>query len=363
MSDRLTLVTGATGFLGATLVRQLADTGEPVRILRRTSSSLDLLGDAADTVEHAIGDVTDFASVRAALDGVTHVYHAAAFVGFGGKNDTERLMQVNVGGTANVADAARETGIERLIHVSSIAALGRTLQPQGVIDETALWSTSKANTAYAESKHLAEMEVQRAIAEGLDAVLVNPALLFGPGRPGENTMEIAEKLRDGKLPAAASGGTCVVDVADVAAGMQAAMKHGTTGERYLLGGENHSLAGWLETRGMRSSFFEKLPRARKAELLAGGGLTEDSAQQLLLSFHLTHRKDMLERFLDELGVQHENGLIEEEFDPPALDKVRSAAEALRRDFDAADVDLYLKTLTATDSITWAAVGEILPEAP
>ena len=238
MSDRLTLVTGATGFLGATLVRQLADTSEPIRILRRTSSSLDLLGEAADAVEHAIGDVTDFASVRAALDGVTHVYHAAAFVGFGGKNDTERLMQVNVGGTANVADAARETGIERLIHVSSIAALGRTLQPQGVIDETALWSTSKANTAYAESKHRAEMEVQRAIAEGLDAVLVNPALLFGPGRPGENTMEIAEKLRDGKLPAAASGGTCVVDVADVAAGMQAAMKHGTTGERYLLGGEN-----------------------------------------------------------------------------------------------------------------------------
>ncbi|NNF58260.1 MAG: NAD-dependent epimerase/dehydratase family protein, partial [Rhodothermaceae bacterium] len=238
MSERLTLVTGATGFLGATLVQQLVDAGEAVRILRRSSSLLDLLGDAANAIEHALGDVTDFASVRAAMDDITHVYHAAAFIGFGGKNEAERLMQVNVGGTANVADAAREAGVERLVHVSSIAALGRTLHPQGVIDETAVWRSSKANTAYAVSKHRAEMEVQRAIAEGLDAVLVNPALIFGPGRSGENTLEIAEKLRDGTLPASASGGTCVVDVADVAAGMQAAMAWGTTGERYLLGGEN-----------------------------------------------------------------------------------------------------------------------------
>jgi dihydroflavonol-4-reductase len=236
--DKPTLVTGATGFLGATLVRRLVAAGAPVRILRRASSALDLLGDAASAVEHAEGDVTDWAAVRAAVEGVRQVYHAAAYVGFEGEKDRERLMAVNVGGTAHVADAAREAGVERLVHVSSIAALGRTLTPQGVIEETAVWTPSKANTAYAVSKHRAEWEVQRAVAEGLDVVIVNPALVFGPGRPGENTMQIVEKLRDGKLPAVPAGGTCVVDVEDVAAGMERAMARGRTGERYVLGGEN-----------------------------------------------------------------------------------------------------------------------------
>src|SRR5690606_4402136 len=205
------LVTGATGFLGATLVRRLVAEGAPVRILRRSSSALDLLGDAAGAVAHFEGDVTDWASVRAAVEGARQVYHAAAFVGFGGRKDREALMAVNVGGTANVVDAAREAGVERLVHVSSIAALGRTPPPGGILDETAEWRPSKANTAYAVSKHLAEREAQRAVAEGLDAVTVNPALIFGPGRPGDNTMRIAEKLRDGRLPAVPAGGTCVVD--------------------------------------------------------------------------------------------------------------------------------------------------------
>ncbi|MDX1419724.1 MAG: SDR family oxidoreductase [Rubricoccaceae bacterium] len=232
------LVTGATGFLGAALVRRLVGDGASVRILRRPSSSLDLLGDVAGHVEHVEGDVTDWRAVRAAAEGVRRVYHAAAYVGFGGGTDREALMAVNVGGTATVADAAREAGVARLVHVSSIAALGRTLPPRGPIDETAVWRPSKANTAYAVSKRLAEREVQRAVAEGLDAVIVNPALIFGPGRPGENTMRIAETLRDGSLPAVPAGGTCVVDVEDVAAGMERAMARGRTGERYLLGGEN-----------------------------------------------------------------------------------------------------------------------------
>src|SRR5690606_38783428 len=252
------LVTGATGFLGAALVRRLVAAGAPVRILRRASSTLDLLGDAAGAVEHAEGDVTDWDAVRAAVEGVRQVYHAAAFVGFGGRRDREALLAVNVGGTANVADAAREAGAERLVHVSSIAALGRTRTPQGVLDETAVWRPSKANSRYAVSKHLAEMEVQRAVAEGLDAVIVSPALIFGPGRPGDNTMQIAEKLRAGRLPAVPAGGTCVVDVEDVAAGMEAAMAHGRTGERYVLGGENLL---WREILGrLAGALGRGLPR-------------------------------------------------------------------------------------------------------
>src|SRR5690606_25766134 len=129
-------------------------------------------------------------------------------------------------------------GVERLVHVSSVAALGRTLHPRGVLDETAEWTDSRANTAYAVSKHEAEREVHRAIAEGLDAVLVNPSLLFGPGRPGENTMEIAEKLCRGTIPAYPAGGNGVVDVADAAEGAIRAMARGRTGERYILSGHN-----------------------------------------------------------------------------------------------------------------------------
>ncbi len=239
------LVTGATGFLGSVLVRQLLDpsagsgqAGEAVRILRRSSSALDLLGDAANGVEHAIGDVTDAASVREAMRGVAFVYHTAAFVGFGGAKDAERLHAVNVGGTANVVNAALEEGVRRLVLTSSQAAFGRPETPVGTIDETTEWVASKMNTAYARSKHEAELEVHRGIAEGLDAVIVNPAVIFGPGRPGENTMEIVEKVRNGRVPAAPAGGTSVVDVEDVAAGHRAALARGETGERYFLGSED-----------------------------------------------------------------------------------------------------------------------------
>lgn len=247
------LVTGATGFLGSVLVRQLLAEGEAVRILRRASSSLDLLGEAAGRVEHALGDVTDAAAVREAMRGAERVYHTAAFVGFGGAKDAERLRAVNVGGTANVVNAALEEGARRLVLTSSQAALGRPETPSGVIDETAEWTASKLNTAYARSKHDAELEAHRGIAEGLDAVIVNPALIFGPGRAGENTMEIVEKARRG-IPVAPAGGTNVVDVVDVAAGHRAAMARGETGERYFLGAEN---LRWQEIFGTLAAAFGK----------------------------------------------------------------------------------------------------------
>lgn len=247
------LVTGATGLVGAELVRQLLDAGAAdVRILRRPSSDLGLLGRNAERVEHAVGDVTDPESVRAAMRGVTHVYHVAAYVGFGGGGRARRrLYEVNVGGTAHVVDAALAEGVSRLVHTSSMAAFGRPERAEATqanpIDESAEWRASAANTDYAHSKHLAELEVQRGVAEGLDAVLVNPALIFGVGRPGENTREIAEKVRDRRLPAAPSGGTNVVDVRDVAAGHRRAMAAGETGGRYFLGAENLAWRTILDT--------------------------------------------------------------------------------------------------------------------
>lgn len=228
------VVTGATGFVGSVLVRQLVEDGETVRIIRRASSSLDLLGDLE--VEHVIGDVADPDVVYPALEGAETVYHVAGLVAFG-RRARPALRAVNVGGTATVANAALEGGVGRLVHTSSIAALGRPLRPTGVLDETSTWRDSPANTGYAISKRDADLEVARAVAEGLDAVTVMPAVVFGPGRPGDGTMGIVERAASGVL-VAPPGGTAVVDVEDVALGMRLAAAHGKTGEQYILAAEN-----------------------------------------------------------------------------------------------------------------------------
>ncbi|MFT5143439.1 MAG: dihydroflavonol-4-reductase [Rhodothermales bacterium] len=266
-----TLVTGATGFLGAHLVRILVGNGEAVRVLIRSPKRMDILNDVADQVEIVQGDVRDFDDVQDALVGVDRVFHCAAFVGFGGRSESDVMMDVNVGGTRTVVDAALSAGVERVVHTSSIAALGRTENSTGCLDETATWAESVLNTAYAVSKHLAELEVHRAVAEGLDAVIVNPSLVMGPGRAGENTLRIAERIRDRKLPVMPSGATNVVDVEDVVKGHVAAMERGRSGERYILAGQN---LPWTEIIGtLAHCLGVESPRrilSMRAGLIAGG---------------------------------------------------------------------------------------------
>ncbi len=246
MSYRI-LVTGGTGFLGSTLVRTLLEGGYHVRILRRATSNLSLLGKTAREVEHVVGDLQDVESLLQAMESVDVVFHTAAYIGFGGRKERDRLFQTNVQGTAHVVNAALAQGVQRLVHTSSIAALGRPERPHAPIDEQATWQPSRANTVYGFSKYLAEKEVYRGIAEGLDAVIVNPALIFGPGRRGENTMELVERLQKGRIPAIPTGCTCVVDVEDVATGHLLALERGKTGERYILGGENLTWKAILHT--------------------------------------------------------------------------------------------------------------------
>ena len=306
----MNLVTGATGFLGSTLARQLVAAGEPVRILRRPTSQLDLLGGAASRVEHALGDVTDPESVADAMAGIQRVYHVAAAVAFG-RRARQRLWAVNVRGTDHVVNAALDAGVARLVHTSSIAALGRPERAGGTIDESAVWTASRSNTAYAVSKHEAELSVRRGIAEGLDAVIVNPALIFGPGRPGENTMELAERLAAGRLPLAPPGGTAVVDVADVAAGLRAAMDRGATRERYVLAADNlpwteilAHLADALGVRPPRRTAPPRLLRWAGALAEAGAaltrsepGLTRETARTATETHRYANRKAV-----DDLGL-------------------------------------------------------------
>lgn len=233
------LVTGATGFIGSVLTRQLVAEGASVRILRRKTSSLDLLEDVIADVDVAVGNVTHALSLYEAMEEVNEVYHVAAKVSFA-RRDREALRRVNVDGTANVVNAALEADIDRLVHTSSMAAFGRPSDADTRIDETTPWRDADYRSAYARSKYRSELEVHRGIAEGLDAVIVNPALVFGVGRSSSNTRRIVDLIRSGWLFAVPPGGTNVVDVQDVASGLRKAMAHGETGRRYFLGGENLS---------------------------------------------------------------------------------------------------------------------------
>ena len=294
-SDSTVLVTGATGLLGSVLTRQLVDDGTPVRIFRRERSSLGLLGGVADRVEHAVGDLRDVRSLVRAMDGIDRVYHVAAKIGTAAR-DRAALRAVNVAGTANVVNAANHVGVDRLVHTSSIAALGRPMEPDAVLDETAAWRDAPSGSDYAQSKYDAEREVHRSIAEGLDAVIVNPALIFGVGRSGENTRRIVDAVRRGWVLAVPPGGTNVVDAADVAAGLRAALRHGTTGERYILGSENRS---WHEIVSTLAEAFGVEPPRRivpPALLRAGAAVSEAIA-------FVTRTNPLLSRALAESAVR------------------------------------------------------------
>ena len=256
-SSDTVLVTGATGFLGSVLTKQLVDAGIAVRIFRRETSSLDLLDKYAERVDHAVGDLTRTRSLYAAMQGVDRVYHVAAKVSFA-PGDQEALRRVNADGTANVVNAALEADIDRLVHTSSMAAFGRPVEPDGRIDETTEWEGLPHRSAYARSKRRAELEIHRGIAEGLDATIVNPSLIFGVGGPDTNTRRIVDAVRSGWLRAVPPGGTNVVDVRDVAAGLRAAMHAGETGRRYFLGSENVSWRALART--LAAAFDTEPPR-------------------------------------------------------------------------------------------------------
>lgn len=241
------LVTGATGIVGSHVLLECAARG-PVRALYRRGSDRSIVERIfrhyrtdAETlitaVEWVEGDVLDVDSLRDAMHGVRHVYHTAAVVSFT-PGDADTMQRVNASGTANVVNIALESGIQRLCHVSSTAAIGHA--PPGVMrDETLPWSSDKHTSAYSLSKYAAELEVQRGIAEGLDAVLVNPCVIIGPGQVGRSSMSLVERLQKGTrfYP---PGSNAVVDARDVAQCMLALMEKGGTGDRYLLVGENLS---------------------------------------------------------------------------------------------------------------------------
>jgi dihydroflavonol-4-reductase len=236
------LVTGSTGFVGSNLCRALLAAGHTVRAFHRPSSTLRMLEGLE--VEHALGDLTQAETLAGAMAGVEVVFHAAAFMG---GNQPGKQYAVTVEGTRRVARAALEAGVRRLVHTSSVAALG--VPAPGTVellDERHTWNFQPEGYPYGYAKYQAELEIQKAVAAGLDAVIVNPSMVFGAGDVYRQSSSILRAVAQGRLPAAVEGGINVVHVADVTAGHLAALERGRCGERYILGGENLVYLSFLQ---------------------------------------------------------------------------------------------------------------------
>ena len=234
----LAFVTGGTGFVGSNLVAALTDRGIGVRVLRRpTSSTVGLDGLAC---EMCVGDVLDPVDTLAtAMAGCTWVFHAAAIADYWRYRGRDRLYHMNVEGTRNVLAAALRAGVERFVFTSSIAALGVPATGRQ-LTEADRFNLPPRRFPYGHSKHLAEFEVHRAIAAGLPAVVVNPAVVIGPRDVNRIASAMFIEAAQGRLRVAAPGGTNFVAAADVAHGHIAAAERGRVGERYILAGENLS---------------------------------------------------------------------------------------------------------------------------
>lgn len=240
------LVTGSSGFIGGRLSRRLIVEGWQVRAFHRPSSSLKMLEGLP--VEHALGDLTQPATVQAAMQGVDAVFHAAALLG--GPEKPGQMYVVTVEGTRTVMQAALEAGVQRVVHISSAAALGVPDEGPGVVavmNENHSWNYRPDLWPYGYAKYLAEMEVQNAVAGGLDAVIVNPSVVFGAGDIYRTSSSMVNQVAKRKLPALVEGGANFVHIEDVLDGIVSAHAYGKRGSRYLLAAENLTHVELVET--------------------------------------------------------------------------------------------------------------------
>jgi dihydroflavonol-4-reductase len=232
------LITGGTGFLGAYVVKELVQRNYSVRAIRRSNKLPFFISeDILSKVEWINGNILDVVALEEAMNGADAVIHAAAKVSFV-PDERKEMFRTNIEGTANVVNAALAQNIKRFIHISSIAALGRTDDGEKV-DETKKWQDSRQNTNYAISKYYGEMEAWRAIGEGLDAVVVNPGTVIGYGDWNTSSCAIFKTVYD-EIPWYTNGINGFVDVEDAAKAIVLLMENGISGEKYILSGENSS---------------------------------------------------------------------------------------------------------------------------
>jgi len=243
------LITGATGLFGSYLAKKFGSIGE-IYGLKRKNSSQKLLQDSPHKINWIEGDILEPISLGAALEQMDLVIHAAGMVSFDPK-DEKKLMEVNVTGTTNLVNAMLEKGVNRLIHVSSVSALGRSADTL-TYDENSKWTASRFNTPYAISKYRAELEVWRGVQEGLQALIIMPSVILGKISDERSSTQIYHYvLEENKYYP--QGTVNFIDIRDAVEITLQLYQKGLWGQRYIL---NHNTLYYKD-------FFEKMAKAFK----------------------------------------------------------------------------------------------------
>jgi len=253
-------VTGASGLVGSHLIQSLVAKGKAVRALYRNQIPS---FKGAEKVNWVAGDLLDVSALTDAMQGATHVYHSAAIVSFS-PSKAAMMIKANQEGTANVVNICLDQKVEKLVFVSSVAALGR-IREDVPIDESMHWTPETSNSIYGKSKYLAEMEVWRGMAEGLNIAIVNPVIIFGAGDWNKGSSEIFKSSYN-QFPWYTNGISGFVDVIDVIDAMQLLMDSPIVGERYIISAENLSYQTVFTK--IANAFSKKPPTRKVTPLLA-----------------------------------------------------------------------------------------------
>ena len=258
------LVTGGTGFIGAYIIKELVEKGYPVRAIRRSIKLPFFISpDILNKVEWVSGDVLDVISLNEAMNGVEAVIHSAALVSFD-KRERKQMYNTNVDGTANVVNLSLENGVKKLVHISSISALGRTFAGE-TVNEEKKWMISKLNSHYGISKNKAEMEVWRGMGEGLDAVIINPSTVLGFGNWHDSSCAIFKNSYKG-FPWYTNGVNGFVAVEDVARTAVLLLESNITEERFIINHENWEFKKLFDA--IADGFGQKHPKWQATPFLS-----------------------------------------------------------------------------------------------
>ena len=228
-------VTGAAGMLGANLVRSLVTDGHDVSVLihRNMHPFMDGL-----QMKKVSGDLADYESIKSGMDGCDYVFNCAAIISYN-KAYYKDMYRVYVVGTRNVVKAALENNIQRLIHVSSTAAVGICKNNRDLpLEEEFVFDDEFRKIGYMNTKHHSEVEVVEGVNKGLNAIILNPSTIIGEGDMKMNSGAVFRNIKKNKLKIAPPGGSSFVSVQDAVKGLILAMKNGKSGERYILNTEN-----------------------------------------------------------------------------------------------------------------------------
>ncbi len=259
------LVTGGTGFLGAYIIKELIEKGHIVRAIRRSSKYPSFIAkEIFDKVEWVDADILDVDSLNDAMQNVESIIHSAAVISFAAK-ERKKMYSVNIDGTANVVNLALENKIKKLVHISSVAALGRT-ESGDTVNEEKTWGESNLNTHYAITKYKAELEVWRGIAEGLNGVILNPSTILGFGNWNSGSCLIFKNANN-NFPWYTDGVNGFVAVEDVAKAAVALLESSISEQRFIINGENWGFKKLFST--MATQFGKKIPSKKATPFLSG----------------------------------------------------------------------------------------------